>query len=58
MVRDMLIQRFGPDFAQSAIGNRDTYVSRRVSDNTWRFILCSQATTGGGSFVRNTSVCN
>lgn len=29
-VSDMLVQRLGPDFARSAIGNRDNYVSPRV----------------------------
>lgn len=30
MVRSMLIQQFGPDFARSATGNRDNHVSSRV----------------------------
>ncbi|CAL1704944.1 unnamed protein product [Somion occarium] len=30
LVSDMLIQRLGPDFARSAIRNRDNYVSTRV----------------------------
>ena len=29
-VRDVLIQRLGPDFARSASGNHDGYVSARV----------------------------
>ncbi|KAF8894569.1 regulator of Vps4 activity in the MVB pathway-domain-containing protein [Infundibulicybe gibba] len=29
-VRDILVQRFGPDFARSASGNRDNHVSQRV----------------------------
>ena len=30
MVRSILIQQFGPDFARSATGNRDNHVSSRV----------------------------
>jgi len=31
IVRDILIQRLGPDFSRSAAGNQDNYVSPRVS---------------------------
>lgn len=34
IVRDLLIQRLGPDFARSAIGNRDNHVPSRVSTST------------------------
>lgn len=34
IVRDILIQRLGTDFAKSATGNKDNYVSPRVS---WLF---------------------
>ncbi|GJE95200.1 IST1 family protein [Phanerochaete sordida] len=30
VVRDLLVQRLGPDFTRSAVGNRDNYVATRV----------------------------
>lgn len=63
-IRELLIQRLGPDFARSAISNHDNYVSPRVrvthimSDHILTVCIgrsCSFRTTAFGCSVRRLS---